>query len=167
VDNNGGKNLLAHVAPEFFGGRFKVMGSVGFGKWDDDDKNGSLQWALESEARFKGISLLGGYLHRGQDAVPLTGGGVADGDNKGWYVRGMYTFNSKWRALIKYSDVDLYYVSTTMLTDNYKTVSFAVDYWIVGGSTIIPQVEYVDARRSDGSEKLQYWRWTLGWRTTF
>ena len=167
VDNNGGKNLLAHVAPEFFGGRFKVMGSVGFGKWDDNDKNGSLQWALESEAKYKGISLLAGYLHRGRDGVPLTGGNVADGDNKGWYVRGMYTFNSKWRALIKYSDVDLSFASTTMLTDNYKTVTFAANYWIAGGSTIIPQIAYVDARRSDGSEKLEYWRYTLGWRTTF
>lgn len=167
VDNNAGKNVLAHVAPEFFGGRFKIMGSLGYGKWDDKDEYGSLQWAIESEARFKGVSLLGGYLHRGRDGVPLTAGGVADGDNKGWYVRAMYTFDSKWRALVKYSDVDLGYASTTMLTDNYKTVTFAVDYWIVSGSTIIPQIQYVDAQRSDGSEKLQYWRYTLGWRTTF
>lgn len=167
VDNNGGKNVLVHVAPEFLGGRLRLMGSFGYGKWDDNDDYGSLQWALEAEVKHKGLSLLGGYLYRGRDEVTLTGGGRADGDNQGWYIRGMYTFNSKWRALAKYSDVDLYYASTTMLTDNYKTFSFAVNYWIWDGSTIIPQVEYVDAHRSGGLEELDYLRWTLGWRTTF
>ena len=71
--------------------------------------------------------------------------------------------------LAKYSDVDLFLPGTTqMLTDNYKTISLSLNYWIWEGvSDIIPQVEYVDAARSDGSQKLEYWRCTIGWRTTF
>jgi hypothetical protein len=167
VDNNGNKNLLLHVAPEFFAGRLKLLGSFGYGEWDDNDDYGSLQYALGADMKSQKFSILGEYLYRGLDGVPLTAGGRADGNNEGYFIRVMYTFNPKWRALVKYSDVDLYSVSTTMLTDNYKTTSFAVNYWITDGSTIIPQLEYVDADRSNGSESLEYLRWTLGWRTTF
>ncbi len=167
VDNNGGKNLLGHVAPEFFMGRLRLLGSLGYGKWDDNDDYDSLQYALGAEGKYQKLSILGEYLYRGREGVPLTAGGRADGDDKGYYIRAMYTFNPKWRALVKYSDVDLYSASTSMLTDNYKTLSFAVNYWIMDSSTIILQPEYVDADRSDGSESLEYIRWTLGWRTTF
>jgi len=175
VDNNGAKNFLLHVGPEFLGGKLRLMGSLGYGKWDDNDDYGSLQWAFETEVKHKGISVLGGYLFRGQEGVPVTKEDSADikradGNNKGWYIRGMYTFNSTWRALVKYSDVDLYYPdhpSESMLTDNYKTLCVAVNYWIWSGSTIIPQIEYVNAHRSGGSEKLKFLRYTLGWRTTF
>ena len=95
------------------------------------------------------------------------GGGTSDGDNKGYYLRAMYTFNERWRILAKYSDVDQPFVSYTMLTDNYKTISSALNFWITEGSTIIPQIDYIDAERSDSSEKLEYFRYTLGWRTTF
>lgn len=169
VDNNGAKSVLLHVAPEFFlaGNRVRFLGSIGAGKWDSQDDNRSLQYALGAAVTIKGLNLKGEYLFRGLDDVPLLGGGRADWENKGYYIRGMYTFNPKWRALVKFSDVDQPFVSTTMLTDNYQDLSFALNYWITQGSTIIGQVDFVDAERSDQSEKLEYLRYTLGWRTTF
>ncbi|MBI4774808.1 MAG: hypothetical protein HY788_11620 [Deltaproteobacteria bacterium] len=169
VDNNGTKNLLLHVAPEFslMDVSIRILGSLGWGRWDNDDDNNSWQWLGGADLRYKGISLLGEYLRREQEDSPLIGGGTADAVNEGYYVRAMYTFNPEWRVLAKYSDVDLFFPSTSAVTDNYKTLSMALNYWITSNSTIIPQIELVDADRSDGSETLKYIRWTLGWRTTF
>lgn len=170
VDNNGAKSALLHVAPEFsaFGNsRIRFLGSIGYGKWDADDDYGSLQWAAGAEMTSKGLTLVGEYLFRGQEDFPLTGGGRADWENEGYYVKAMYTFNPTWRALLKYSDVDQPFVSTTMLKDNYEDLSLSINYWIAQGSTIIGQIDYVDAERSDGSATLDYFRYTLGWRTTF
>lgn len=169
VDNNSAKSVLLHVAPNFFvsGNRVKFLGSIGTGKWDSQDDNSSLQYGLGADVTIKGFNIKGEYLFRGLDDFPLVGGGTADWENKGYYVRGMYTFNPKWRALVKFSDVDQPFVSTTMETDNYQDLSFALNYWITQGSTLIGQVDYVDAERSDRSELLEYWRYTIGWRTTF
>ena len=167
VDNNGGKNLLAHIAPEFFFGKLRLLGSFGWGKWDNEDDYDSFQYALGANLNYKSLNILGEYLRREREEVSLTGGGRADGINEGYYIRGMYTFNPKWRVVAKWSDVDLYFPSSTMLTDDYKALSLAVNYWITQASTIIPQIEFVDAERSDGSESLEYLRYTLGWRITF
>lgn len=170
TDNNGDKNILLHVAPEAYlwGGKFRLLGSMGWGTWDDDGDEDSWQYALGGEAIYKGVNIIGEYLSRRRENYPLSDGSLADADDEGWYARLMYTFNPTWRALVKYSDIDLFYPDDTrMLTDNYKTWSFSVNYWLTSGSTIIPQIEYVDAERSDDSEKLEYLRYTLGWRTTF
>lgn len=170
TDNNNAMNLLVHAAPEFYtyGSRVRILGSAGYGRWDDSGDNYQTEFALGADVTKGGLNVSGEYLYRWREDLPLLGGGTKDGDDKGWYVRAMYTLNPQWRFLIKYSDVDLWYPSTdTLLTDNYKTISAAINYWITGNSTIIPQIEYVDADRSDGSEELNYFRYTLGWRTTF
>ena len=169
TDNNGGMSQLLHICPEFFlsGSRIRFLGSIGYGKWDDNDDNSALQYALGAEIGFKSINILGEYLHRGREKVPLLNGGTADWNNKGYYIRAMYSINPKWRALVKWSDVDQPFTSTTMLTDNYRTISFAVNYWFTDASTIISQIDSIDAERSDYSESLEYFRYTIGWRTTF
>ena len=170
VDNNTTKNMLLHLAPEFygFGSTFRLLASGGWGKWDDDDDNDMWVYSIGLDFKRGGLGLSGEYLARLYDDVPLLDGETKNGENEGYYLRALYTFNPKWRVLLKWSDVDLYYASTSsMLTDNYKTLSFAVNWWPVSGSTVIPQLEYVDADRSDGSEELKYLRYTLGWRTTF
>ncbi len=170
TDNNGDKHILLHVAPEkyLFGGRVKLLGSLGWGKWDEDGDEDSWQYALGAEVNYKSMNLSGEYLARLREGWELADGSTGDADDEGWYVRFLYTFNEQWRALVKYSDVDLFFPAPDeMLEDNYKTLSLAVNYWLTNASTIIPQVEYVDAERSDGSESMEYLRWTLGWRTTF
>ena len=170
TDNNNSKNVLLHIAPEFFawGARFRILGSAGYGRWDDDGDNDSYQFAGGLDFTYGGLNLSGEYMYRGRDNLPLLGPGTEDGEDKGWYVKAIYSFNPQWRLFLKYSDVDLWFPGTdTLLTDNYKVVSAAIDYWIAETSTIIGQVSYVDADRSDDSAKLEYWRYTLGWRTTF
>jgi hypothetical protein len=167
VDNNAGMMGLVHLAPEFFGSRLRILGSLGGGSWDDSDDHDTLRWALGAEFKYKGLNLMGEYMSKQFDSLPLSGGGTADGEDKGYYIKALYSFNQKWRGLIKYSDVELFNASTTMLTDTYKTVSLGVNYFLVDSSPLMLQFSFVDADRSDGSETLEYFRFTFGWRTTF
>lgn len=168
VDNNGNMSVLIHIAPEFFFGQLRPLGSFGYGKWDEQDDKYTIRYALGLAVNYKSLHLLSEYMFKEWEDVPLTGGGVADGERKGYYIKVRYNFTPEWRGVIKYSDVDLYRPSTTtMLTDNYKVLSLGVNYFITESSTIMPQFIHVDAGRSDNSEKLEYNRFTLGWRTTF
>jgi hypothetical protein len=168
VDNNAGMMGLIHLSPEFFFGRLRLLGSLGGGKWDDNDDHDTIRYAFGAEAKRQSLTIMGEYLLRHFDNLPLSGGGTADGDNKGYYIKAQYRFREKWRGLIKYSDVDLYNTSsTTMLTDTYKTLSLGVNYALTNSSLIMLQLSSVDADRSGVSESLEYIRYTLGWRTTF
>lgn len=170
TDNNSAKTVMAHAGPEFFvsDGRLRLMGSAGYGRWDDQGDNDAYQWAAGAEYSKASVTLTGEYLYRWRENLPLTGGGTEDGEDKGWYIKAKYAHSSTLRFVLKYSDVDLWAVSSTrLLTDSYKEVSLAGGWWITDSSTIIPQVEYVDADRSSSSITLEYVRYTLGWRTTF
>jgi len=167
TDNNGGKSWLVHVAPELFSSRLRLMGSLGFGKWDDNDDYDSLRYAFGAQFKYQSLDIMGEYLYKDWENLPLTGGERADGERKGYYMKALYRFNQEWRGLVKYSSVKLYSASTTMLEDTYDTICVGLNYFIAEGSTIMPQVSFVDADRSDGSETLEYIRFTIGWRTTF
>ncbi|MGD9157158.1 MAG: hypothetical protein PVG39_02005, partial [Desulfobacteraceae bacterium] len=169
TDNNGGMSQLLHISPEFYlsGNKIKLLGSIGYGKWDDDDDKSSIQYSMGMDLTVKRFNFSGEYLFRERQKIPLLGGGTSDGEDKGYYLRALYIHNNKWRVMAKYSDIDQFFISNTMLTDNYQAFSFSFSYWLTEGSTIIPQIDAVDAERSDGSEKLEYLRYTLGWRTTF
>ncbi|CAB1056397.1 hypothetical protein D1BOALGB6SA_1133 [Olavius sp. associated proteobacterium Delta 1] len=170
TDNNSAKNGLLHVAPEFFafGSRVRLLGSFGYGRWDDDGDNDSIQWASGGDWTYQSLSLKGEYMHRRRQDLPLIGGGTDDDEDKGWYVRGMYTFNPQLRFLLKYSDVDLWApVTGDLATDNYKVISGVLNWFITDSSILMGQVNYTDADRDEGPDELKYWRYTLGWRTTF
>lgn len=170
TDNNSAKSGLLHLAPEMFifSGRLRVMGSFGYGRWDDEGDKDSYQWAAGAEYTRSSISVSGEYMNRWREALPLLGGGTEDGEDNGWYAKVKYSPTDKWRFVLKYSDVDLWSASTDrLLTDNYKSLAFTVGWWITESSTIMPQIEYVDADRSDTDITLEYFRYTLGWRTTF
>ncbi len=170
TDNNSAKNGLIHVAPEFFafGSRIRLLGSFGYGRWDNDGDKDSYQWDAGTDVTFASFSLRGEYMYRWREDIPLSGGGSENGEDKGWYVRGMYTFNPQWRVLLKYSDVDLWATGTNSLaTDNYQVVSGVLDYFVTNSSILMLQVNYTNADRDGGPDELDYWRYTLGWRTTF
>ena len=171
TDNNSAKNILAHIAPEFFayGARVKLLGSFGWGKWDDEGDNQSIEWAAGADVKYRSFGLSGEYMNRRRDDLPLLNGvGTEDGEDKGWYVKGIYTFNPQWRLVLKYSDVDLWSPGTdSLLTDNFKTMYGSINYFITNSSIIIPEISYVKMDRSGSPDRTDYWRYTLGWRTTF
>jgi hypothetical protein len=170
TDNNSAKNGLVHVAPEFFafGSRIRLLGSFGYGRWDNEGDKDSYQWAAGGDVTYMGFNFKGEYMSRWREDLPLTAGGTESGEDQGWYVRGMYTFNPQWRILLKYSDVDLWSTGASELaTDNYKVASGVLSYFLSESSILMLQVNYTDAERDNGPDELKYWRYTLGWRTTF
>ena len=170
TDNNSAKSGLVHVAPEFFalGARTKLLGSFGWGRWDNDGDNDSIQWAAGADIKFGSFGLSGEYMNRWRQDLPTVSGGTDDSEDKGWYVKGIYTFNPQWRVVLKYSDVDLWSPGEDrILTDSYKTYYGSINWFITDSSIIIPEISYVDMNRSNSPDETQYWRYTLGWRTTF
>ena len=170
TDNNSAKTVLLHVAPEFFafGSKVRLLGSLGGGKWDDDGKKNAYQWAAGADFTSGGLNLSGEYMYRWREDLPLLGGGREDGEDKGWYAQLRYTLNPQWRFVLKYSDVDLWAAGTTGVDEqNYKVLSAGINFWITESSTIMPQFEYINADQSGSPNELEYFRYTVGWRTTF
>jgi len=166
VDNNEGKTVLVHIAPQI--SNFRFFGSFGYGKWDDGNDYDTLRYATGLEYKYKKFTLRSEYLFNKYDSTTLTGGGTADTEKKGFYVKGLYRFNPKWRTYINYSDVNLPYTGgSSLLEDNYKATTWGLNYFFTPSSIIMGEVSYVDANRSDGYQKLDYYRSTIGWRTTF
>jgi len=168
VDNNENKTVMLHIAPEFFQTKLRLLGSLGYGKWDDKGSHPLLRSVTGFDWKYQKFNLTGEYIYNKWDQLVTTGTITADGKREGYYLRAMYNFTPKWRGLVKYSHAELYKTGLAfMKSDNYDTTILAVDYFLTPNSTIIGQYQFVDADRSDGSESLDFGRFTLGWRTTF
>lgn len=168
VDNNEGKSFLIHIAPEFFNTSLRLLGSVGYGIWDDGNDHGQYRYAGGVDWKHKKLNILAEYLYTRWNDLLLSDGSRADGTRDGYRLKAIYRFTPKWQALVDYSHANLYNTdSTFMRTDTYDEVTFGVDYFLMPSSTIIGQFSYGDGSRSDDSEKIQYKRFTIGWRTTF
>ncbi len=168
VDNNEGKAFLIHIAPEFFNTSLRLLGSFGYGNWDDGNDHGLYRYAAGVDWKHKKLNILGEYLYTRRNDLLLSGGLREDGTRDGYRLKAIYRFTPKWQGLIDYSHANLYNLdSTFMRNDTYDEVTFGLDYFLMPSSTIIGQFSLGDASRSDDSEKLQYRRFTIGWRTTF
>lgn len=181
IDNNENKMVLLHLAPEFFQTKLRLLGSLGYGKWDGKGNHDAIRNAVGFDWKYKKFNLLGEYLYweRKNMLVPSTGTvPTADAINKAYWIRAAYNLNPKWRFLVQQSYSNLYQagltttngVATTqrnMLSDKYDVSTLGIDYSLMPSSTIIWQYDRGNGHRSDGSESLKYDRFTLGWRTTF
>ncbi len=175
VDNNENKMVLIHVAPEFFQTKLRLLGSFGYGKWDNKDNQDVFRTAYGFDWKYQKFNLRGEYIYSlyKNKVVPSSGiTPTADGANEGYWIKAIYTFNPKWRFLVQQSYANLYQAALTstqksMLSDKWNVTTLAVDYSLIPSSTIIAQYDRGNGSRSDGSEHLTYDRFTLGWRTTF
>lgn len=167
VDDNEGKSILVHFAPEL-PRNIRLLGSLGGGKWDSNNKYYVWRYAAGFEGKYRNFSLMSEYLYHNFENKSLTGGGLTDTEEKGYYIKGLYRFTPQWRGLVKYSDVDLPYTGgSSLLADNYKATTLGLNYFITESSIIMGELTFVNADRSDGSETLKYYRPTISWRTTF
>ncbi|MBI4846364.1 MAG: hypothetical protein HY810_07850 [Candidatus Omnitrophica bacterium] len=168
VDNNESKTVLLHIGPEFFQSRLRLLGSLGMGRWDNNDDYNAAQSAWGAECKLNNWQFSGEYLYRKWHERPLAVSGTQDAKRQGYYLKTIYNFSPKWRSIFIYSDVDLYYAANTqMLTDNYDNLTFALNYLIEEASVIIAEISFVDGARPDAGESINFYRLTLGWKTTF
>lgn len=165
VDNNNAKSFLLHVDPEFFQGKLRLLGSYGFGKWDDASRYTMVRTDVGFDWKWQKINIKSEYLTGKWNNKITQGADLKDGKKSGYYIKGLYRFNQQWRGLINYSRAVTY--ATYPNYDDYKTTTLGVNYFITESSSIMGQFSMVDAKRTDDSEGLTFNRYTVGWRTTF
>lgn len=165
VDNNNSKAAMVHFDPEFLEGKVKLVGSYGFGKWDDGSDKTFVRYDAGVEYKYQKINVRSEYLSKTYSDKLVSGAQTKDAVSNGYFVKALYRFTPEWRALIGYSRA--LNSATYTYSDIYKTTTMGVDYFITESSTIIAQYSMVDANRTNDSAALNYNRFTLGWRTTF
>ena len=172
VDNNNGKTVLLHVAPEFMNGMLKLLGSYGRGKWDDDDKYDMERYAFGINLNIKDLTLRGEYMAGTWENQYLVAEGVRrDISPSGSYIKALYNFLPNLRGLVGYShlnhDFSGFFYTGSGVGETYDTVTLGLNYFLADGVTAMLQYSMVDADRDDGSAALEYDRVTLGMRVTF
>ncbi|MDD5595504.1 MAG: hypothetical protein PHY94_04570 [Candidatus Omnitrophica bacterium] len=168
VDNNDNKAILVHVAPELFQGKLKLLTSYAYGLWGDGKQAANFRYLAGFDWNYQKYTAGAKYIYNNFKNLTTTGSRKADGRREGYVVDVGYKILPKWRALLRYSYVNLYKTgSVNMLSDKWNSASFILDYDLLPNSTIMGQYENADGHRSDGSESLRFNRFTIGWRTTF
>lgn len=168
ADNNGGKTILLHIAPELFHTQLRLLGSIAYGQWGTHSHDDVLQSVVGFDWKHQKLNITSEYIYRKWEQIVTTGALTADGKKEGAYIRALYNITPEWAALVKFSHAELYKTgSNTMLSDNYNTTTIGIDYNLTPSSTIIGQYSYIDGERSNDSETIEASRYTIGWRTTF
>ena len=172
VDNNSGKTVLVHVAPEFMGGMLKVLGSYARGKWDDDDNYDMTRYAFGLNLNVGDLTLRGEHMAGTWESQYLVAEKVRrDISPSGYYLKALYHFLPNLRGLASYSHLDHdfsgFFYTASGVGETYDTYTLGLDYVLADGVTVMLQYNMVDAARDDGSAELDYDRLTLGVRATF
>ncbi len=166
VDNNDGKSIMLHVSPQV--SNFRLLGSLTYGKWDDGDTYNTYGYVSGFEYKYKKLTLRSEYMFKKYFNKPLVDKSLVDTESFGYYLKALYRFNPKWGAMVNYSDVQLPYLGERVIRhDDYEAVTLGLNYYFTESSIIMADISLVDADRSNDSESLNYYRTTLGWRTTF
>jgi hypothetical protein len=187
-DNNNNKTLMAHVAPAFW--KLRLLGSYGFGKYDDLDSFSVSRYALGLGGDFSPFwfrtEFTGGawdgavsYNHRadgGIDTATFTQKPI------GYYVKaGMSIIPDKLGFVLTYDQYTpdwttwarLGYAGggsnlTTEFNESYTTVGATIQYWVIPGSSVLLEYNRGMWKVGDGTLcKIDFNRITLGWRTVF
>jgi hypothetical protein len=188
-DDNSNKTLLFHVAPSFW--KLRVMGSYGFGQEGED---GALEpWSRFAaglggdfgpfwfRGEFFGGNWAGAqvYNHKPEGGVDTT---TYDRKPTAFYVRAGYNFIPDKLGLVLMYDQSspdwttwgkLGYTSgsgnaTSEFGESYTTIGATVQYWVIPGSAIMLEYNRGMWKVGDGTlTKLDFNRFTLGWRTVF
>jgi hypothetical protein len=177
TDNNNNKMAMVHVAPEFW--KLRLIGSFGYGKWDDAGENTVMRYAGGIGAEFGPVWLRAEYMGGqwdGQQWLRSYEPYVVDtfaAKPFGYYAKlGVNIIPDKLRFVLHYDyarhNFDGFYsVGSPDISHKYTTVSGTLGWSVAPGSSVMLGVEKAMWQTSDGLRKLDYWRPTLGWRTVF
>jgi hypothetical protein len=192
-DNNNNKMLLFHVAPGYW--KLNLLGSYGFGKEDPLDSFNVSRYAAGLAGDFSKFwfrtEFFGGswqgavaYNHvaeGGVDTIPFTQKPMA------YYVKAGYNFiPDKLGLVLTYDQYSPDWTTwsklgysgggsnmTTMdagkkVGESYTTVGATIQYWVIPGSSVLLEYDRAMWKAGDGTLcKIDFNRFTLGWRTVF
>ena len=163
-DNNRGPMGMIHVEPEF--GSLRFLGSFAEGRWDDAYSKGVMRWSAGFATEYRNLTFRTEYAGGTWEQYPA-GSDVIDRTPKGFYAKASYRFVPWARATIDYNVADQNWSGTTTVSEKYTTITPSLQIYAAESSVIIVQYDVANWKKSDGSEKLDFNRMTLGWRTTF
>ncbi|MHB9154228.1 MAG: hypothetical protein ACYC5N_00880 [Endomicrobiales bacterium] len=169
ADNNENKTLMLHVAPELFGGKLRLPVSAATGKWDDGSKYDVTRTNVGFDLLYHQWNFASEYAVQSYQQIPLGGAfGSADGQRWSYFVKGAYRFSPKYRLVAKFAHAELYKTgAAAMRYTDFDEMSVALGYYLARNSVVQLQCIHGLQEVSDGSDKTDYDRLTLGLRTTF
>lgn len=179
TDNNEGKSVMVHVAPEFLMGRLKVLGSYGMGKWDNGNEYNMTRYAAGVNVNVAGFMVRGEYIggtwekaFHDRDIEPM-----------GYYVKAFYRIMPDLRAFAGWShlehDFSGFFFAAADMEEVYDQYIFGADYFLADGVSVMLTYEMTEADRTEPDDstggipsyaepaKLDYHRINLGARVTF
>lgn len=173
ADNNRTYSVLGHVQPEFLDGRLKLLGSLAWGKWDDQSRHDYIRYAVGAMAQLGDVQLRSEFM--GGHWENRTAAEEADVDPWGLYMKALWTFHPKFRARAEYAHVHHDFVGGPGLfpagsrgKDTYDQFTTGLNYFLTDSTTVMLDYALLNARRKGTSIRLDnVHRVTLGFRTTF
>ncbi len=183
-DNNSNKTLMVHIAPEFW--KLRVMGSYAFGKEDPQELHGLTRYAAGLGGDFGRFWFRGEFFGGSWEGNIMYNAAGVDSHYVAkpiaYYVKAGYNFipdklglvlmydqaNQEWTTKAK-----LGYTSggsnwTTDSDESYTTVGATIVYSVIPGSAVMIEYNRGMWKVGDGTlTKLDFNRFTLGWRTIF
>lgn len=179
TDNNEGKSVMVHVAPEFLMGRLKLLGSYGMGKWDDANKYDMTRYAAGVNVNVAGFTVRGEYIAGKWEKAFQN----RDIEPKGYYVKAFYRVMPELRVFAGLShlehDFSGFFFAAADMEEVYDQYVVGADYFLADGVSVMLTYELTDAERTKPADstggvpsyaepaKLDYHRITLGTRATF
>jgi hypothetical protein len=188
-DDNSNKSVLFHVAPTFW--KLRVLGSYGFGKEGDaPDEEPWSRYAAGLGGDFGPVyfrtEFFGGswagvpvFNHKPEGGVDTT---TYDRKPTAWYVTAGVNIipdklgfnlvydqsNPDWTTWARLGYANGGSNVTSDFGESYTTIGATVQYWVIPGSSILLEYNKGLWQVDDGSLcKLDFNRFTLGWRTVF
>ncbi len=170
ADNNTDKTVMLHIAPEF--ANFRILGSAAYGKWDAAGDNTVIRYAGGLAVDFNIFWLRGEYMAGTWDNKYTFAGDTFDLEPQGFYVKAGVNIIPDKLSLMAYYDYakhnwsGFFFVGGTE-EETYTTITGVLNYQVATGSHIMLQVDKADWKNESETQKLDYIRATLGWRTIF
>ena len=170
-DNNSNKMVMLHAAPEFW--KIRVMGSYGFGKWDDEGKYNVMRYAIGLGAEIGPMWLRAEYVGGRWDNETWRDIDTFAAQPFGYYAKlGVNIVPDRLRFILSYDYAEHNFngflsVGDPAVKQQYATVSGILGWSVVSGSSVMLGIEKAMWKTSDGNTGLDYLRPTLGWRTIF
>jgi hypothetical protein len=177
ADNNSNKLVMLHVAPEYW--KLRLIGSVACGKWDDNDEKTVLRYAAGLGADFGPVWLRAEYMAGKWDGNEFTSSWeplVIDtfaARPFGYYAKvGVNIVPDRLRFILRYDYAEHNFDGFAAVGDpdikrQYTTLTGTLCWSVLPGSTVLVGVDKAVWKKSDDSQKLDFWRPTIGWRTVF
>lgn len=165
-DNNRHPMLMLHLEPEI--GPVKFSGSLAYGKWDASDANDMTRYSAGLQYSLGAFQLRSEFAG-GKWAKSI--GGVKDAVAFGYYVKLFYRITPWLKAMVDANLADHnfngFFFTGAGAGEKYTTVTPGLIFNITDSNLLLLQYDIADWRVKDDSDKLQFKRLTLGWRSTF